>query len=334
MTDPFKDLSQAEKKLIQKAHFPKWYAPMLATLTNKRFSDPAWIYECKFDGERAITHVHNKAIKILSRNQQDLNSTYPDLVKAFQGIKSKSFIVDGEIVAFENNVTSFSRLQKRLGVKEISLKEALQTPVYYYLFDILYLDGFDLRQLPLKSRKTLLNKALSYKDPLRPTEGIMREGEEYYRNACKQGWEGLIAKRLDSSYQPRRSSDWLKFKCHKSQEFIIIGYTPPKGSRKGFGALLVGYYKNDQLCYAGKVGTGFTDDLLLALKEKMDKYVISHLSLTEKIRESSSVTWVKPVLVGEFDFTEWTKAGKLRHPRFKGLRTDKKATEVIREEPQ
>jgi bifunctional non-homologous end joining protein LigD len=334
MNDIIKHLNEEEKKLIKKDSFPEWYAPTLATLTDKRFSEPTWIYECKFDGERALTYCHQKAINILSRNHQNLNNTYPELMDAFQNTNEISFIVDGEIVAFEKEITSFSRLQKRLGVKNISREDALKVPVFYYIFDILYLDEFDLRELSLQSRKKILKKVFSYKEPLRFTEGIIEEGENYYKKACKQGWEGVIAKRLDSPYRGRRSTDWLKFKCHKSQELIIIGYTPPKGKRIGFGALLVGYYKKDALCFAGKVGTGFSEEVLKSLKAKMDKYIITHTPLLNSIYKKTFVTWLKPVLVGEFDFTECTRDGKLRHPRFKGLRMDKKAHEVIKEDPQ
>lgn len=334
MTDYFKNLSQEEKALIRKSAFPDWVSPMLATLTNERFSDSEWIYECKFDGERALAFYNQGDVKIFSRNKHLLNETYPDLINVFQHQTSDNFVIDGEIVAFEKKgITSFSRLQQRLGRKKISLKEALEIPVYYYVFDILFLNGFDLRDLPLKLRRELLKKAIHYKDPLRFTEGIIKEGESFYKKACALGWEGIIAKRLDAPYQGRRSRDWLKFKCHKSQELIIIGYTAPKGHREAFGALLVGYYKNKKLIYAGKVGTGFTEKVLADLKKKMDKHHSSSSPVEEHVKEKN-VTWLKPALVGEFDFTEWTRDGKLRHPRFKGLRDDKAAADVIREELQ
>lgn len=331
--DSFKNLSQEEKKLLWKSSFPDWVSPMLATLTGERFSDSKWIYECKFDGERALTFYNKGKVKIFSRNKHLLNETYPELINAFKNQDADSLIIDGEIVAFDKDVTSFSQLQKRLGRRKISLEEALKTPIYYYIFDILFLNGFDLRELPLKSRRELLKRAIQYKDPLRFTEGTVKEGESYFTKACQLGWEGIIAKRLDAPYQGRRSRDWLKFKCHKSQELIIIGYTAPKGHREAFGALLVGYYKQKKLRYAGKVGTGFTEKTLANLKKKMDQHMSPHASVEEPIREKD-IIWLKPVLVGEFDFTEWTKAGKLRHPRFKGLRDDKAAEEVVREDPE
>jgi len=328
------DLSKEDKKRVQKISKPEWMSPMLAVLTSERFSNPEWIYECKYDGVRALTFFQKQDVKIYSRNQHNLNKTYPDLLGALQNQSEDRFILDGEIVAFHKGVTSFSKLQQRLGIREISLKEALKSPVYYYVFDILYLNGYDLRMLPLKLRREILEKTIFFNDPVRFSNGINKEGEKYYKEACKKGWEGIIAKRLDASYQGKRSRDWLKFKCHKSQELIIIGYTSPKGQRSHFGALLVGYYKGKDLQYAGKVGTGFSENTLTSLKRKMDQYISPKSLLKENIGDQRVITWLKPKLVGEFDFTEWTRDGKLRHPRFKGLRDDKKAKEVIREEPK
>lgn len=242
--------------------------------------------------------------------------------------------MDGEIVAFENDITSFSKLQQRLGVREISLEKAHEVPVYYYLFDILFLEGFDLRQLPLKTRQNLLKTSIQYKDSLRLAEGIIKNGLEFYKEACRKGWEGVIVKRLDAPYQGKRSTDWLKFKCHQNQELIIIGYTPPKGQRQEFGALVVGYYDKKELRYAGKVGTGFTHKTLSSLKKKMDQHVSTQPPIKGTVKVPKNITWLKPKLIGEFSFTEWTKDGKLRHPCFKGLRYDKDAQEVVREEPR
>lgn len=334
MIEYFGQLSEVERSKIKRVPFPTWYPPMLATLTSKRFSDPTWLYEPKFDGERALTFYNKQTVNIFSRNQINLNGTYPELVNAFDAQTHESFIVDGEIVAFDKDVTSFSKLQQRIGVRKISLEEALKIPVYYYLFDILYLNGFDLRDLPLRTRKLLLKEIVTYKDPLRLTEGKIGEGEIYYREACKNGWEGIIAKGLESTYQGKRSADWLKFKCSQSQELIILGYTAPKGKRQFFGALLVGYYDKGILSYAGKVGTGFSTHTLMNLKKEMDKYISSQSLIDKEIKDKRPITWLKPILVGEFCFTEWTREGKLRHPRFKGLRYDKEPNDVTREIPQ
>jgi ATP-dependent DNA ligase len=216
MDEILKYLPLEERNLLQRAPFPEWISPMLATLTKDRFSDPNWLYETKFNGERALTFYNGKNIKILSRNKQNLNKIYPELVEAYKHLLCDDFVVDGEIVTFVNNVTSFSRLQQRPGMKEVSLNNALEVPVYYYIFDILHVNGHDITKLPLRSRKLLLRKALLYTDSLRFTEGILEEGENYYKKACKNAWEGVIAKNLESPYQSSRSRDWLKFKCDSS----------------------------------------------------------------------------------------------------------------------
>jgi len=328
-------LSEQEKSFLIERPFPSSYPPMLATLTDRRFFTLEWLYECKFDGERALGFCHNGNVKILSRNKKDIRTTYPDIVSAFKDQSCDNFIVDGEIVAFKENVSSFSYLQRRLGVKNISLEEASINPVYYYLFDILYIDKWDVRDLPLRTRKQLLSKVIGYNSLIRFSDYVTENSKVFYEDACRAGWEGVIAKRIESKYQSKRSLDWLKFKCVKGQELIIIGYTKPKRTREGFGALLLGYYDRDKLCYAGKVGTGFTKQSLLSLKQQMDKY-LTLIPPISNINESivyQDVTWLQPVLVGEIKFLEWIEEGKLRHPSFKGLRYDKEAKEIIKEIP-
>jgi DNA ligase D-like protein (predicted ligase) len=209
-------------------------------------------------------------------------------------------------------------------------------PVFYYLFDLMFLDGRDLRGLPLRDRKSLLRELITFGGPLRDTEDRDRDGVEYFHEACRLGWEGVIAKRAAAPYRGGRSHDWLKFKCETSQEFVIGGFTDPKGTRAHFGALLVGYYDPDgRLTYAGKVGTGFSAPVLASL----------HASLVRRERKTSAfeagtdlprheVHWVRPELVAQVGFQEWTTAGQLRHPRYLGLRDDKAASEVVREMPQ
>ncbi len=203
--------------------------------------------------------------------------------------------------------------------------------MWLYLFDLLYLDRYDTRQVPLRYRKELLRKTFDYQDSLRFTEHRETEGEAYYQEACRKGWEGVIAKNGDSVYVSRRTRDWLKFKCVQRQEFVIGGYTDPQGERTGFGALLVGFYRRGKLVYAGKVGTGFDTDTLRRLGKKLAQLetVISPFAGDGLPRRS--VHWVKPKLVAEIGFTEWTPGGKLRHPRFLGLREDKRPEEVVRE---
>ncbi len=334
MIDLLKYLQPQERDLLQKSSFPQWTNPMLATLTNDRFSREDWLYECKFDGERALTFYQKGKVTLFSRNQHNVNKKYPELIRALLNQQHNNFILDGEIVMYDHGVTSFSKLQGRMGLHEISLQEALKIPVYYCIFDILFLNGYDLRQLSLKTRRDILKDAIVFKNPLQFSKSIVKAGEEFFKEACKKGWEGIIAKRSDAPYQGRRSRDWLKFKCHRSQELIIIGYTSPQGQREGFGALLVGYFSGKELRFAGKVGTGFSTQTLKSLKKIMDKHVTLISPIEERIHEPKTITWLKPVLVGEFEFAEWTPDGKLRHSRFKGLRDDMYAKDIIREKPQ
>ncbi|HWO42998.1 MAG TPA: non-homologous end-joining DNA ligase [Candidatus Eisenbacteria bacterium] len=304
---------------------------MLATLTDKPFSDPNWIFEPKLDGVRCLAFRKEKAIRLLSRNQKNLNQTYPEIEQALEEQARGQFIVDGEIVAFDGEVTSFARLQGRMHIGKAD--EARRNPikVYYCLFDLLYLDGYDTTRVPLKYRKTLLKGALQFGDRLRYVHHRNTEGEAYLDEACRKGWEGLIAKQADSPYLQGRTTSWLKFKCVQRQEFVIGGYTDPQGSRIGFGALLVGYYEDGKFRYAGKVGTGYTDQTLRELSKKL--YSLEQRCspfFKAKIREKN-VHWVAPKLVAEIGFTEWTEDKRLRHPRFLGLRTDKRAEHVFRE---
>jgi DNA ligase D-like protein (predicted ligase) len=203
--------------------------------------------------------------------------------------------------------------------------------IYHYLFDLLFFDGYDTTHLPLRHRKTLLRKMLKFRSPLRFIAHRAQKGEKFYKEACKAGLEGLTAKNAKSNYAHTRSRDWLKFKCVNEQEFVIGGYTDPRGSRVGFGALLVGYYKGNQLKYAGMVGTGYDDKLLRELGKKLRSIEEDDPPFSKNSLPKKNVHWVRPRLVGQVGFTEWTGDGKLRHPRFKGLRRDKKPREVVRE---
>lgn len=331
MTALLEHLSDQERELIEPSRHPKCTAPMLATLTDKRFSDADWIYERKFDGERALCFRKGKQVRLLTRNRKDIGNTYPELADALSKQACDEFVVDGEIVAFEKGVTSFSRLQQRMQIRAPDEARASRVAVYYYLFDILRLNEYALDRLPLRKRKALLKRAISFCDPLRYTTHRNRDGESYFEQACGKGWEGIIAKRAASAYRHSRSTDWLKFKCAKGQELVIGGFTEPHGSRIGFGALLVGYYEEDELRYAGKVGTGYDDEFLADFRQRLDRLARKTSPFAGEVRENG-VTWVSPKLVGEFGFTEWTRDGKLRHPRFLGLRRDKAAKNVVREE--
>lgn len=323
-------LSDDEREKLKQAEQPQWTDPMLATLTEKRFSDPDWIFERKLDGERALAFRQGANVRLLTRNRKEIGGTYPELTEVLSGQDCDDFIVDGEIVAFKGAVTSFSRLQQRMQIKDPEEARASPVAVYYYLFDILHLEGHNLERLPLRARKALLKQVLSFGNVLRFTPHRNRDGENYFEAACKKGWEGIIAKRADAAYRHSRSTDWLKFKCAKGQELVIGGFTEPQGSRIGFGALLVGYYDGDELRYAGKVGTGYDDAFLEDFRARLDRLARENSPFSGALKEQN-VTWVTPRLVGEFAFTEWTEDGKLRHPRFLGLRRDKAAREVVRE---
>jgi bifunctional non-homologous end joining protein LigD len=310
----FERLTEPERALLRKAVLPNAVPAMLATLTEQRFSRPDWVFERKLDGVRCLARREaNGAVRLLSRNDKDMSRTYPEIVEALGACAAVPLLVDGEVVAFEGRRTSFERLQGRLGLTDPDAARATGIPVFYYVFDVLFLDGFDVRALPLLRRKKLLREAITFRDPLRFT--THRKG----------------AKRAAAAYAKGRSADWLKFKCVRDQEFVIGGWTEPKGSRSGFGALLIGYYDEDTLVYAGKVGTGFGEQLLRRLSGELSRREIDHSPFGRNPVRERTAHWVRPDLVAQIGFTEWTRDGMLRHPRFQGLRNDKPATEVVRE---
>jgi DNA ligase D-like protein (predicted ligase) len=304
---------------------------MLATLTDEVFSRQGWLFEPKWDGERCLAFRRGRELNLFSRNRVRLNEKYPEVVEAIHQQETTSFIVDGEIVTFDGAITSFEKLQARMQVRHPSADLIRKAPVWFYLFDLLYLDCYDIRQVPLRYRKQVLRNAFDFQGSLRFTEHLETEGEDYYRRACQKGWEGIIAKNGASVYVSRRTRNWLKFKCKQEQEFVIGGYTEPRRSRRGFGALLLGYYRGQKLVHAGKVGTGFDQDLLRRLGEKLARLETPVSPFAEDGLQRRGVHWVKPKLVAQIGFTEWTAGGKLRHPRFLGLRNDKRPEDVVRE---
>jgi bifunctional non-homologous end joining protein LigD len=318
-----------------RADQPGWMDPELATLTRDRFSDPAWIFERKLDGERCLAFRSAGPVRLMTRNRKDDTSTYPELTRALAAQPAGDFIIDGEIVAFDGSQTRFARLQQRLGVRQPGPDLLARVPVCYYIFDVLWARGRDVRPLPLRERKQILRALLAFTGPLRFTEHQDTDGEAYFRQACASGWEGLIAKRAAAPYRAGRTRDWLKFKCEAGQEFVIGGFTDPRGTRTGFGALLLGYYDPArQLIYAGKVGTGFTQRTLHSLHATLAALEQDHPPFHRGQPPRSGVHWVQPRLVAEVGFSEWTTAGELRHPRFQGLRDDKDPADVTRETPQ
>ena len=324
MSDLLQRLAPDERELITDGPPPRGSQAMKATLTQERFSDPNWIFERKLDGIRAVSVRRGPDdVSLWSRNDLSLNRRYPEIATALADTADVPLAADGEIVAFDGTATSFARLAQR---------GRTHVPVFYYVFDLLWLDGHDLRALPLRTRKRLLRAALHVSDPIRFTTHRNEAGEALFAQACRQGWEGVIAKRASSPYTERRSRDWLKFKCEQGQELVIGGYTVPRGSRTEFGALLLGYYDGDALRYAGKVGTGFDRATLREIGAELRRRAIPQAPFADaaQIRERG-VTWVAPELVAQVAFTEWTGSGRLRHPRFLGLRDDKPAAQVVRE---
>jgi len=323
MSSGIDTLPDAERALVGKSAPPRGSDAMKAVLTDERFSHPDWIFERKLDGVRCIAIRDGNGVRLLSRNDLALDQRYPELAEALADQPSERFAVDGEVVAFDGVQTSFSLLSQR-GQRSVR--------VFLYAFDLLWLDGHDVRRLPLRSRKRLLRGVLDFRGDLRLTPHRNERGEELYAEACAKGWEGLIAKRADSAYSSSRSKDWLKLKCGRSQELVIGGYTAPKGSREELGALLTGYYDAGELRYAGKVGTGFDGATLSDLAGRMWPLRRSEPPFADarEIKERTA-TWVEPELVAQIGFAEWTRHGRLRHPRFLGLRFDKAAAKVVRE---
>ncbi|KPP86818.1 MAG: DNA ligase (ATP) [Rhodobacteraceae bacterium HLUCCO07] len=324
------DIAALVADLPESSH-PEWIAPMLAVLTDARFSSPDWIFERKLDGVRLLVFRYGDRIRLMTRNCNEVSDTYPELVKALARQPARDFVADGEVVAFDGNLTSFSRLQGRMQITDRDKACASGIAVHLYLFDLLHLAGHDLTDLPLRRRKSLLRRALRFDDPLRFTPHRNADGEAFLERACARGWEGLIAKDATSRYSHGRSRDWLKFKCAKGQELVIGGFTEPNGDRVGFGALLLGYFEDGELRYAGKVGTGFDDAFLEGFRETLEARRRETSPFEDVVDEQA--IWVRPDLVAEIGFTEWTDAGRLRHPRFLGLRQDKPAEDVIREVP-
>ncbi|MFJ1759918.1 non-homologous end-joining DNA ligase [Amycolatopsis sp. NPDC088138] len=312
---------------------PGWREPTLATLTDRRFSDDGWIFERKLDGVRALCVRDDGPPTLYSRNHKVMDKAYPELVEALAAQGGPRFVADGEIVAFdESGNTSFAALQPRIHVADPDRALATGVRVYYYLFDLLYFDDQDTTALPLRQRKALLRDAFDFEDPLRLSTHRNAEGEKFFDEACRRGWEGVVAKRADSPYRHGRTPEWLKFKCARGQELVIGGFTDPQGARHGFGALLLGYHEDGVLNYAGKVGTGFNEELLASLHAQLKEREVGRSPFGGPVKEPGA-HWVRPDLVAQVGFSEWTRDGRLRHPRFAGLREDKKAADVVRERP-
>jgi bifunctional non-homologous end joining protein LigD len=299
---------------------PAFVVPMKAVLTAERPAGPEWVFERKLDGIRCLAVKDGGGrTRLYSRNELSLNDRYAPLAAALDADAADGFVIDGEAVAFVGG-------RDRFGGGEGG-------KLFYYVFDVLFAGGRDVRSLRLEERRAVLEGVLRWRDPLRMTEQMTGDGALLLADACRDGWEGLIAKRLGTPYVSTRSRDWLKLKCTRAQELVIGGFTAPRGSRTELGALLVGHFDGDRLRYAGKVGTGFTRATLRELSERLAPLVRETSPFEPEKGIPRAATWVEPELVAQIAFMQWTPDGRLRHPSFLGVRIDKPAREVAREEP-
>jgi bifunctional non-homologous end joining protein LigD len=298
---------------------PAFVVPMKAVLTAERPAGPEWVFERKLDGIRCLAVKDGGSTRLYSRNELSLNDRYAPLAAALDADPADRFVVDGEAVAFVGG-------RDRFGGGEGS-------ELFYYVFDVLHANGRDVRSLPLEERRAVLEGLLRWRDPLRMTEQTSGDGAALLADACRDGWEGLIAKRLGRPYASTRSRDWLKLKCTRSQELVIGGFTAPQGSRTDLGALLVGHFEGRRFRYAGKVGTGFTRATLRELSDRLAPLVRETSPFEPEKGLPRAATWVEPEVVAQIAFMEWTADGRLRHPSFLGVRFDKSASEVVREQP-
>jgi ATP-dependent DNA ligase len=281
--------------------FPEWLEPMAATLTQERFTGPEWIFERKFDGIRLLAYKKGRDVRLFSRNR--LPQEVPHIADAIARLPVDEAILDGEVTW--------------------DMRKA------YHVFDVMWLDGRDLRAVPLEERRAVLRQ-LPFEPPLQHVEAL--EEPDPWQRAAEEGWEGVIAKRRGSLYEHRRSPHWLKMKCEASQELVVGGFTDPQGKRVGLGALLVGYFEDDDFVFAGKIGTGFDTKLLLDLRARLDALEIPTAPFTKAVGlPRIRAHWVRPEIVVQVAFIEWTVHGKLRHPRLLGVRFDKPARDVVKE---
>ena len=318
---------------LRRRPMPTWLPPMLATLSDDLPVGGNWVYEPKLDGVRALIYVTARSVRIYSRNRKPLNDAYPELVEAVRNGVHGEAVLDGEVVAFDEKrgVSSFSRLQQRMQLRDPVRALRSQVAVHLYLFDCMYYEGIDLTGLQLLERRSVLTDVVSADDVLRLTTVNTKGAAAMLRKACSRGEEGIMAKRADSRYVSARTMDWLKIKCLRRQELVVGGYTAPQGSRERLGALLVGHYDGKALRYAGKVGTGYDRKTLELLYQRLLPLHRATSPFAQGPKPAGDIQWVDPKLVAEIGFSEWTSAGLLRHPRFIGLRDDKPAHEVRRE---
>jgi bifunctional non-homologous end joining protein LigD len=304
--------------------------PQLATLVAAPPGGDAWLHEMKFDGYRILCRLDKGRARLWSRNSRDWTSRFPEVAAAAARLPVRQAFLDGEVaVLLPNGTTSFQALQN-------ALSSGGQGELVYFAFDLLHFDGQDLMRVGLEARKRTLERLIGTDraGTIRYSTHVVGNGEEFFREACRLSLEGIVSKRRDSPYESGRGHSWLKVKCIQEQELVIGGFTEPKGTRTGLGALLLGVHEGDGgLAYVGKVGTGFTGDSAGRLRTRLDRLRVAASPFRSPPPGASAARWVKPELVAEVTFTEWTQDRRLRHPSFKGIREDKAAGEVVRERP-
>lgn len=331
--------SPAQRKNIsklpgsRKAKLPAFISPQLATLVKEPPSGDKWLHELKFDGYRMLCRIDRGRVTFWSRNGKDWTDKFVNVAEAVKSLKVPRAIIDGEIVIVDaQGRSSFQKLQRAMG-------KAVISGFAYQVFDLIYLDGFNLTRTPLKDRKDLLEdifKSAGQRNVLRYSEHFQGNGDAFFKHACEYGIEGIVSKLADSPYESTRNRNWLKVKCSKQQEFVIVGYTPSSKGLPGFGSLVLGVYEKGKLVFAGRVGTGFTFKQRSDLKKQLDKLSRNNSPLIVIPRDPGlrETHWTEPHMIAEVAFTEWTSDGSIRHPSFQGLREDKNPKEVVREVPR
>jgi bifunctional non-homologous end joining protein LigD len=309
--------------MAREQKLPKRLQPMLAVLTDAPFDDPDWVFESKWDGFRMVACIEKRSVTLYSRNGKIISDNYREVAKALEKVKGDA-VLDGELVALDaQGISRFQLLQNALRA---------QAMLRYVVFDVMFLDGEDLRGLPLLRRKEKLRRILPKHALIAFSEHRSEHGIKYFKEAERSGLEGIMAKRAASPYlSGQRNGDWLKVKTARRQEVVIVGFTAPRRSRPYFGALVLAVRQDGGWQYVGRVGTGFSHATLAELHKRLLPLKMHRPPFKQRVKEESATTWVKPRLVAEVKFTEWTAAGEMRHPAFLGLREDKRAEDVIRE---
>ena len=316
----------------RRAALPDFIAPQLATLVKEPPAGNEWLHELKLDGYRMLCRIDSGEVRFWSRNRIDWSAKFPGIARAIKAIAVTTAILDGEVVVMDSRGrTSFQKLQQAMGKRG-------DTKFIFEVFDLIYLDGFNLTGTPLTERKRLLKGLIASADgsgPLRYSDHIEGTGAEVFKQACKKGIEGIVSKLAASTYASARNGNWQKVKCSKQQEFVIAGYTTSKKGLPGFGSLILGVYEKGNLVYTGRVGTGFSLKKRVELKGKFDKIAreTAPFAVEPRAPGLGAAHWVSPRLVAEVTFTEWTSDGAIRHPSFQGLREDKRPEDVHRELP-